>query len=129
MYDIIIINIDILYMNWINNVICIILAFFSAFPVLLVRSFIGIKYYSSLSIFSFIFELIFALIVVIAGYFYLIYKKISMATFYPIIKIIELLIPVAISILYYKDKLIPINYVGIVLSVISIICLEWEKKK
>jgi multidrug transporter EmrE-like cation transporter len=116
-------------MNWINNVICIILAFFSAFPVLLVRSFIGIKYYSSLSIFSFIFELIFALIVVIAGYFYLIYKKISMATFYPIIKIIELLIPVAISILYYKDKLIPINYVGIVLSVISIICLEWEKKK
>ena len=116
-------------MNWIINILCIILAVFSAFTVLLIKSFIYTYNYSFLSIFIFIFELIIVWIVVIVGYFYLIYKKISMAKFYPIIKIVELLIPVSIGIIYYKEKLIPINYVGIVLSLVSIICLEWEKKK
>jgi len=116
-------------MNWIINILCIILAFFSAFSVLLVRSFIFINNYSFLSIFIFIFELIIVWVVVIVGYFYLIYKKIAMARFYPIIKIVELLIPVTISIIFYKEKLIPINYLGITLAIISIVCLECEKKK
>ena len=114
-------------MDCLNNIICIILAIFSALSVLLVRSFILIHNYSFFSILIFIFEIIFVWSVVISGYFYLIYRKIAMATFYPIIKIIELLIPIIVSIIYYKDKLIPINYVGIILSIISIICLEWKK--
>jgi hypothetical protein len=114
-------------MDCLNNIICIILAIFSALSVLLVKSFILIHNYSFFSILIFIFELIFVWSVVISGYFYLIYRKIAMATFYPIIKIIELLIPIIVSIIYYKDKLIPINYVGIILSIISIICLEWKK--
>ena len=114
-------------MNWKINVFYIILAILSALTVILIRLFIATNNFSFYSILIFIFELIFVYSFVVLGYFYLIYKKIAMATFYPIIKIIELLIPVIISVIYYKDKLIPINYIGIILSLISIICIEWKK--
>ena len=114
-------------MNWIINVFYIFLAIFSALTVILIRLFIATNNFSFYSILIFIFKLIFVYSFVVVGYFYLIYKKISMATFYPIIKIIELLIPVSISVIYYKDKLIPINYIGIFLSLISIVCIEWKK--
>ena len=109
------------------HIVYIILAIFSALTVILIRLFIATNNFSFYSILIFIFKLIFVYSFVVVGYFYLIYKKISMATFYPIIKIIELLIPVSISVIYYKDKLIPINYIGIFLSLISIVCIEWKK--
>jgi multidrug transporter EmrE-like cation transporter len=113
-------------MDLINYIMCLILAIFSAATVLIVRAFMVTKNYSFFSLVIFIIELIIVWVTVIIGYIYFIHNKIPMATFYPIIKIIELIIPVLVSVLYYKAQLIPINYVGIILAILAIICIGWH---
>jgi len=116
-------------MKLIENIGCIILAIFSAASILIVKSFVVANQFTWKSYLICIIKLIIVWSVVIGGYFYLIFKNIAMAQFYPIIKIVELIIPVIVSILYYKAKLLPINYIGILLAFITIICIEWEKPK
>jgi multidrug transporter EmrE-like cation transporter len=48
-----------------------------------------------------------------------------MAVFYPIIKIIEMIIPVIVSILVYKRKLNTVNYIGLLIAIIAIVCIQW----
>lgn len=104
------------------------LAIFSALSVILVKHFISKNIYNFNTISIFIIQILILTVIVISGYFYFILKDISMARFYPMIKIIELLIPVIIAILIYKTKIYPINIIGIILAIIAIICIEWKKK-
>jgi drug/metabolite transporter (DMT)-like permease len=113
-------------MNLMDNLGCIVLAIFSALSVLIVQAFVIKRQYTWQSYAICLTQIFFVTSVVVYGYFYFIFKKISMAQFYPIIKIIELIIPVFASIFYYKAKLIPLNYLGIILAILAIICLEWE---
>ena len=105
---------------------CFILAIFSALPVIVVRAFKKANKFNFLDILTLVIELIFLCSMVLMGYFYFIFNNISMAAFYPIVKIIELIIPVTISIIIYKDHILPINYIGIVLAIIAIICIGWN---
>jgi len=111
-------------MNYIDSILILFLAIASAFPVIIVRYFIEEKIYDIFTIIKIIIQLIFLYTFLNLGYIYLIFHKIPMAQFYPIIKLIELIIPIIYSIVFFKDKLIPINYVGIVLAIIAIICIE-----
>ena len=111
-------------MKVINNFICIILGIFSSLLILIIKSFMLIKNYSFFSIVITIFKILLVTLIVISGYVYFIYNNINMYIFYPIIKIIELLIPVIVSIFYYKAKPKLINYIGIILAIISIIFIE-----
>ena len=48
-----------------------------------------------------------------------------MADFYPIIKLIEMIIPVIVSVMVYKTKINNVNYIGILLAIVAIICIQW----
>jgi multidrug transporter EmrE-like cation transporter len=71
-----------------------------------------------------IFELLVLTIIIFGGYSYFIYKNISIAQFYPVVKMIEILVPVITGIIFYKEKLSYINYFGLFLTGIAIICME-----
>lgn len=94
-------------------IFALILAIFSAASVLIVRDFVAKNIYNFKTISLFIIEILIVTIIVIGGYFYFILNKISMARFYPLVKIIELCIPVIAAILIYRAKMHPINYIGI----------------
>jgi multidrug transporter EmrE-like cation transporter len=105
--------------------IILLVAILSALPVILVKNFVATKQDSFISILIFIIEIVVLEFLIIISYFYFIIKKISMADFYPIIKLIEMLIPVIVSVLVYKDKINNINYIGLLLAIIAIICIQW----
>jgi hypothetical protein len=105
---------------------CFILAIFSALPVIIIRAFKKANKFKLFDILTLVIELIFLCLMVFTGYFYFIFNNIAMADFYPIVKIIELIIPVVISIIIYKDHILPINYIGIVLAIIAIFCIGWN---
>jgi len=107
-------------------ILIIILAILSALPVIFVKQFMKKQDYSYFSIGLFIIELVILYTSLVSGYIFFIYKKISITTFYPIIKCIELLIPIIFAIVVYETKLQPINYFGIFLAIIAIVCISWK---
>lgn len=112
-------------MNLFYFFIITIVAIISAIPVILIKQFIATKQYSFISILIIIIEIITLYFFITISYFYFITKKISMAIFYPIIKIIEMIVPIIVSILIYKNKLNNINYIGLFLAIIAIVCIQW----
>jgi len=102
------------------------LAIFSALPVIFVKQFMKKHDYSSFSIGFFITLLVILYALTVYGYIFFIDKKISITTFYPVVKCIELLIPIIFAIIVYENKLQPINYFGIFLALISIVCISWK---
>jgi len=111
-------------MKWYYNIISLILSVISALPIILVKSFMTTFIFNISTISLLVIELFFLYGSIILGYIYLLYRNVPLAKFYPIIKLIELLIPVAVGIIYYKAKLSPINYFGIFLAIAAIICIE-----
>jgi hypothetical protein len=113
-------------MNLYYNFIAIIVAIISALPVIIINQFVVKNIFTRLQIFTISVELFFIYAVIIYSYFYFIFKKISLSQFFPMIKMIELVIPVIVGIILYKDKLNYINYFGLLLAIISIICIQWN---
>jgi hypothetical protein len=112
-------------MNLFEFVIISLVAIISAIPVILVKHLVATKEDSFMSILFFIIEIIIIYFLIILSYFYFITKKISMAIFYPIIKIVEMLIPVIVSVLIYKKKINTVNYIGLLLAIVAIVCIQW----
>jgi len=110
-------------MTWI---LYIILAIISALPVILIKIFMEERIKSSASIGLLIIKLVLLYTSVDSGYIYFIYNKISIAKFYPIIKCIELLIPIIFTVTVYGTKLNIINYLGIFFALTAIICIHWK---
>jgi multidrug transporter EmrE-like cation transporter len=105
--------------------IILLVAILSALPVIIVKHFVASKEDSFFSILILIIEIIILYFLIVISYFYFIVKKISMADFYPIIKLIEMMIPVIVSVLVYKKKIHTINYIGLFLATIAIVCIQW----
>jgi len=103
------------------NIILILLGCISSCPVLLIKLFVTNPIFN---IEELIPSLAFFHSAADYTFYYLLSNKISIAVFYPIIKLIEMMIPVLISIIYYKEQLKIINYVGIALAIIAIILIE-----
>jgi multidrug transporter EmrE-like cation transporter len=114
-------------MNLFYFFIITLVAIISSIPVIIVKQFVSTNQnqYSFMSILIVLFELTILNILVIISYFYFITKKLSMAVFYPIIKIIEMIIPVIVSVLVYKRKLNTVNYIGLLIAIVAIVCIQW----
>jgi len=112
-------------MNLFHFFIITLVAIISSIPVIIVKQFVSTNQYSFMSILIVLIKLTILNILVIISYFYFITKKLSMAVFYPIIKIIEMIIPVIVSILVYKRKLNTVNYIGLLIAIIAIVCIQW----
>ena len=102
------------------HLICIFLGIISACPVLLIKTYIS---NSNFNLFGLIGLLMFFYGIADLTFYYLIKNDISIVKFYPIVKLIEICIPVLIGIFYYKKKFKIINYIGLVLAFISIILI------
>jgi multidrug transporter EmrE-like cation transporter len=111
-------------MNLYYNILAIILAIFAALPVIVIKQFFNKKLFTLIPSLMLIFELLVLTIIIFGGYSYFIYKNISIAQFYPVVKMIEILVPVITGIIFYKEKLSYINYFGLFLTGIAIICME-----
>jgi drug/metabolite transporter (DMT)-like permease len=107
-------------------ILYIILAVISASPVILIKMFMEKAHKSPISIGLLIIKLVLLYTSVVSGYIYFIYNKISIAKFYPIIKCVELLIPIIFTVTVYGTKLNLINYIGILFAFIAIICIHWK---
>ena len=107
-------------------ILIIILAILSALPVIFIKQFMKKQDYSPVSIGLFITMIVILYALTVCGYIFFIDKKISITTFYPIVKCIELLIPIIFAIIVYDNKLQPINKFGIFLALIAIVCISWK---
>jgi multidrug transporter EmrE-like cation transporter len=112
-------------MNLFYFFIITLVAIISSIPVIIVKHFVEINQYSFMSILIVLIKLTILNILIIISYFYFITKKLSMAVFYPIIKIIEMIIPVIVSVLVYKRKLNTVNYIGLLIAIVAIVCIQW----
>jgi len=110
-------------MTWL---IYIILAVIAALPVILIKIFVSKHIFTSFSIGLLIIKLVTIYTFVTTGYLYFISNDISIAIFYPIIKCIEILIPIIFSVVVYKTKLNIINYIGIFFALMAIVCIHWN---
>jgi len=108
-----------------DNLYCLLLAILSAIPILLVQMFVKTNIYSVSSFAELILRVIILYVSIYSLYFYFFMNNISMAVFFPVTKVIELLIPIIFSIVVYKLKLKFINYIGIFLALLSIIFVQW----
>jgi len=107
------------------SLLYVLLAVLSALPVILIKIFMSKQVTSSLYIGLLIIALVILYTCVDCGYAYFIYHKISIAKFYPILKCLELLIPIIFTIIVYGTKLKLINYFGILFALFAIICINW----
>jgi multidrug transporter EmrE-like cation transporter len=112
-------------MNLFYFFIITLVAIISSIPIIIVKQFVSTNQYSFMSILIVLFELTILNILVIISYFYFITKKLSMTVFYPIIKIIEMMIPVIVGVLVYKRKLNTVNYIGLLIAIIAIVFIQW----
>jgi multidrug transporter EmrE-like cation transporter len=114
---------DIMY-----NVLAILLAIVAAQPVILVKSHLNniktIKNITTLQNVFFCIKLLLLTIVVYVGYGFFIYKNISLAVFYPVVKTVEIMVPVIIGVVIYNEKLNMYNYLGLLFLLLGIICIE-----
>jgi multidrug transporter EmrE-like cation transporter len=103
-----------------ENFLFIFLGLISAGPVILVKQY-------TVAPFNF-FLLVLALVVyyslVVSFYYYFLSNKIALTGFYPIVKLIEMFVPVLIGIFYYNHNLKLINYVGLFCAILAIIFIE-----
>jgi len=104
----------------------IILGIISSLPVVLIKIFMSKNIITSFSIGLLIIELVILHGAADLGYVYFISQNISLAKFYPIIKCIELLIPIIFTVFAYGTKLNTINYIGILFALIAIVCIHWK---
>jgi len=111
-------------MNLHNNILVIILAIFAALPVLVIKQFFANNIFTLIPNLFLVLKLLILSIIIFGGYSYFIYKDISIVKFYPVIKLIEILVPVAVAMICYKEKLKFINYIGLLLTVGAIVCIE-----
>ena len=112
-------------MDIINNVLAILLAIVAAQPVILVKSHLNnIKNITTLQNVFFCIKLLLLTIVIYVGYGFFIYKNISLALFYPVVKTVEIMVPVIIGVVIYNEKLNMYNYLGLIFLLLGIICIE-----
>lgn len=111
-------------MNLYYNILAIILAIFAALPVIVIKQFFNNKLFTLIPSIIVVFKLLILSIIIFGGYSYFLYKNISIAQFYPVVKMIEILVPVITGMVLYKEKLNYINYFGLLLTGIAIICME-----
>jgi multidrug transporter EmrE-like cation transporter len=104
--------------------ICIFAGFIAAMPVIVCQQFYNENNFKFFRIvlFFIIITTLWTILTII--YLYFIFKKIQMGVFFPIIKIIEILFPVIISIIFYKDHYNIFNYMGYLTALIAIILLS-----
>ena len=104
--------------------LCILGGFIAAMPVIVCQQFYNEDNYKffRILIFFIIITTLWTLLTII--YLYFIFKKIQMGVFFPIIKIIEILFPIIISIIFYKDHYNIFNYMGFLTAIIAIILIS-----
>lgn len=100
----------------------------SSLPVLLIKQFYehNKMHFTTTDIIILLLKISVSFTLISFGYFYFIYHKISIATFYPLIKIVEILIPISVVIFYYNNaKYKLVNYIGIILAILAIIMINY----
>jgi multidrug transporter EmrE-like cation transporter len=90
-------------------------------PVLVCEQYVNQKSFTLIT-FILLLTLLWSLLTII--YLYFIFHKVEMGIFFPIIKLIEIFIPILVSILFYKDQYNKYNYFGFLTSFIAIILLS-----
>ena len=92
----------------------------SSTPVIVCQQFYNEQNFTPLRIAGFVSLLIFLYSIITGFLYFYIYNNIKMGVFYPIIKIIEIFIPIFISIYFYKETYNMFNYIGFVFAIIAI---------
>ena len=115
-------------MNVINNIIAVLVAITAAQPVIVIKRYLNnvknITDFSALQVTLMSIELLVLTIFIYSGYGFFIYKNISLAKFYPVVKTIEIIIPVIVSVVVYNQKLNMYKYLGFLFLLLGIICIE-----
>ena len=90
----------------------------AALPVIVCKIYYGFHpFYFSL---SFVLWIILLWTFVTFLYLYCILQKIKMGVFYSIIKLVEIFVPILVSVFFYKDKYSYYNYFGFLLAMLAI---------
>ena len=115
-------------MNIIYNIIAIIVAAIASLPVIILKkNFNNVKNIKNITPLQIIFmsiELLILTIIIYSGYSFFIYQNISLDVFYPVIKTVEIMIPVIVGVVSYNEKLNMYNYLGFLFLLLGIICIE-----
>ena len=104
--------------------LCVLGGIIAAMPVIICKQFYkenNFKYFRII-IFIIIIAVLWGLLTSI--YIYFIFNNIKMGIFFPIIKLIEIFIPIIISIIFYKDNYNIFNYFGFLTAFIAIILIS-----
>jgi len=97
----------------------------SAIPVIICQEFYNGKNYSFYRILGFIAIIGILSFIIFGSCYYYIYEKIKIGQFYPIIKIVETIVPIIISIYIYEQHYKLINYLGILVALVAIIMITY----
>ena len=92
----------------------------SALPVILCQKFYKDNNYKFHRIIAIVVTLLILFIFINVIYFYSIFNNIKMGVFYPIIKLVEMFIPVIIGIFLYEEHYKIHNYIGFLLAFVAI---------
>lgn len=114
-------------MDLYDLILCLIAGFIAALPVIICQYYFYNTNYKYPKYLRFL--LFFSMIAILWSvltllYLYFVFNNIAMGQFFPIIKIIEIFIPIIISISLYKDSYNIYNYMGFVSALIAIILIS-----
>lgn len=104
---------------------CIIVGIISAMPVIYLKYFYEKRDFKITSIFKLILFLGIIYTIMAGSEWLLIYDKIKIGDFYPIIKIIEIMTPIIASIFLFKEKYTFVNYIGWLFCLIAICLISY----
>lgn len=112
-------------MNLLNFFLCIISGIIAACPVLICKQFFKEKNFKYIRIFEFVLIIAVLWTLLTIFYLYYIFNNINLGIFFPIIKLIEIFVPIILSILYFNDNYNFYNYLGYLCAFIAILLISY----
>ena len=112
-------------MNLFNFFLCIISGIIAACPVLICKQFFKEHNFKYLRIIEFVLIITVLWTMLTLFYLYYIFKKINLGIFFPIIKLVEIFVPIILSILYFNENYNLYNYIGYLSAFIAIILISY----
>jgi len=112
-------------MNLYHNLLAIIIALFAAATIIILKKYFHDKDFSIPHSSMTLVGLLLLTLIIFGGYSYFLYHNVSIAQFYPVVKIIEIVVPIIAGVIFFKTKLNYVNYLGLLLIGIAIFCLEY----
>lgn len=107
--------------------LCSLAGIIASFPVMVCQFYVnnGLHKYSKffrLLLFILTITILWSLLTIL--YLYFIFNNVKMGEFFPIIKIIEIFVPIILSIIIYKETYNIYNYLGFISALIAIILIS-----